>query len=439
MSTPPAALAAWLDGEADAAQAEALATWLRADPAHRREFAHLVALTREIRAASAATGEPGQAGAPSHRLVAATGGRRQATGRQRVRRGRKSPTAVRWLLPSALAALVLVAVLLAQREARVGEEPLVASLRGEVHLGAVPARAGAAVPVGSRIMVGGDGALRLRFPDRTHIDLVAGTSCELASLVPKRLELQHGSALADVAPQPAGAPLVIATRRGDAVVRGTTLRVDADPSATALTVHGGLVALRTPDGAALDVPAGRWALADAAGTRSAPLGEAIFVMGIDFGGRQPVTIAGQRWRTADEAERGGLAFAAPVEVADLASPELDAPDPVIDRMLDTTIWARQHLRLAQALPPGRYRVQPWIHENRAAGVRSFTLALEGGIRASGIGRDHRGGSWHRLGPFDVEVGDGALDLDAEVDAEIPGSDFNHPHLSGLIIERLPPR
>ena len=307
-----------------------------------------------------------------------------------------------------------------------------------MRLGTVPARAGAAVPVGSRIMVGGDGALRLRFADGTHIDLVAGTSCELASLVPKRLALEHGSALADVAPQPAGAPLVIATRRGDAVVRGTTLRVDADPSATVLSVHSGLVALRMPDDTVLEVPAGRWALADAVGTRSAPLGEAIPVMGIDFGGRQPVTIAGQRWRTADEAERGGLAFAAPVEIADLASPTLDAPDPAIGRMLDTTIWAHQRLRLAQALPPGRYRVQPWIHENRTAGVRSFTLSLEGRVCAVGIGRDHRAGSWHRLGPFEVDVSDGALDLDAEVDAAIPGSDYNHPHLSGLTIERLTP-
>ena len=73
----------------------------------------------------------------------------------------------------------------------------------------------------------------------------------------KRLFLESGSLLADVAPQPAGRPMVVETPQASLRVEGTQFRLRSDASGSQLQVTDGKVSMtRLSDLYALEVPAG---------------------------------------------------------------------------------------------------------------------------------------------------------------------------------------
>ncbi len=105
----------------------------------------------------------------------------------------------------------------------------------------------------------------LRFPDQTKVDLGGNTRLRMFRIEGgKRFAVEEGSILADVAKQPKGQPMVIATPHGDATVVGTTLRILVDPDpkkGSRLDVDEGKVEFRNLAGKTVTVETGHYAVA----------------------------------------------------------------------------------------------------------------------------------------------------------------------------------
>jgi hypothetical protein len=120
--------------------------------------------------------------------------------------------------------------------------------------------------------IGADSAASLKYLDGTQVELAGDT--KLSQLVEspagKRVMLDKGAAVAQVAKQPSGQAMVFATPHAEARVLGTTLKLSVDPQGTKLEVTEGRVRLtRRSDGASVEVGAGYYAVA-APGPRPFP-------------------------------------------------------------------------------------------------------------------------------------------------------------------------
>ncbi len=126
-----------------------------------------------------------------------------------------------------------------------------------------PARAGDGLTVGARLRTGSPGSASFRFPDGTRIELSAAAAVEMAPPDKGKLVVLTGGALAaDVKPQPAGMPMVVATRHAEVVVVGTRFSVALTADGTRLEVREGKVRFhRTGDRASVEVRAGQFATA----------------------------------------------------------------------------------------------------------------------------------------------------------------------------------
>jgi ferric-dicitrate binding protein FerR (iron transport regulator) len=124
---------------------------------------------------------------------------------------------------------------------------------------------------GSELLTGPMSSARLRYADGTILDLTANAHLGNLERVneyggQKALRLEAGTVHADVAHQPEGRPLLIATADAEAVVLGTRLILDTKTSDTRLSVEKGLVRLvRTADRKSVEVPAGKRVVAEETG------------------------------------------------------------------------------------------------------------------------------------------------------------------------------
>jgi hypothetical protein len=205
------------------------------------------------------------------KAIRARSGQAAATGK------RRTSAYVGW---AAAAAVVLTLVgALAVLRGRSHQAPAapwsaeVASVQGQVELQRngtqLAARAGTKVLPGDRIATGAGGSLTLRYNgEATSLeiggDARAALSAEGGS---KRLSLEQGRLKAEVAAQPAGRPMVLATPRATAVVLGTRLALSAAQDADRLDVLDGLVRFERQDRpVSLEVSSGGHALARAGST-----------------------------------------------------------------------------------------------------------------------------------------------------------------------------
>jgi len=128
-----------------------------------------------------------------------------------------------------------------------------------------PARAGQDVLAGQCLEVFAGGSARLEYPDGTKVEAWAETEVrELKAEGGKRVHVAKGTVRAEVTKQPQGQPMVFATPHGEATVRGTTLRLSADPDpkkGTRLEVEEGKVQLRNLAGKTVTVESGHYAVA----------------------------------------------------------------------------------------------------------------------------------------------------------------------------------
>jgi len=183
----------------------------------------------------------------------------------------------RWSLPSGAGTMVAVAPI---ATIEVGEGLVRRGERSE------SSRPPAALQVGDVLTANTNGTT-IRYVDGTTLALAAGTRLRLAAAVNglgKRAELADGHLMAQVAPQPVGQPLVIATPQAEVTVIGTAFALTCDQDRTRLSVTRGRVRVaRLADRAVTDVAAGEYAIA-AAGVelRALPTTPAPLRLELDF-------------------------------------------------------------------------------------------------------------------------------------------------------------
>lgn len=211
-------IAAHLDDALDAAGAARLHQRLRADPAARQE---LLAASCQAAALPRLALETGLARAPM-----------------------AVPRARPWRLPAvAAAALLMLGALawwLAERSPTDGVRADGSGLTVE--------RAGKRLPPGQALRAGDlllaeGGAARLAWDgEATAIELAGGSRLRVETLGPhKRLRLEQGALRAEVAPQPTGGDLAIATPFGAVEVVGTRFSVAVGVRASTVAVEHGTV------------------------------------------------------------------------------------------------------------------------------------------------------------------------------------------------------
>jgi len=129
-----------------------------------------------------------------------------------------------------------------------------------------------------------------------------------------------------------------------------------------------------------------------------------FYRGINVGGKT-VTIDGQKWEGDDA--KGFLCKDRRLENTRvrLAPPT----DPARTRMIQTFRWNREPRITLGDVPRGTYAVYAYVWEETSP--ETLTISLEGRevVRDYNTGQP---GDWQRLGPWVVEVTDGAIDLTA---------------------------
>jgi ferric-dicitrate binding protein FerR (iron transport regulator) len=258
-------------GELTPVEAEALAAALAANPPLADDYAKDARFGALLHAALAgpAARERFERGAAG-RLRAARGGSallravRARTARLAVRDrwARRFAVAVT-MAASAAVVLVTLLALLSARPPAPDARPVVDRVAGPGEAGGAALAAGARLDPGASIRTGAGGALVLRFPDGTTLELGGDTTFALEGVLPvKRVALARGVLGADVAPQPAGRPLVLRTPQAQADVLGTRLTLAVRGEATRLDVEEGRVRLtRLSDRRSVEVSAGHGAVA----------------------------------------------------------------------------------------------------------------------------------------------------------------------------------
>jgi len=269
-----------LDGALRPEEREELTSMME-DPRARRRFVELSVMGRAIaeeigvdwvvprtaseRAMVAAPGRDGGAAAASH-------GRRQ--NRRSAGRGSRRWFTYGLAVIGAAAALLLAVSWWGPLSVVPAEESLrakVAGVEGRVlrsddgsH---VPVRPGDWVSPGQRLETGARGRVELGYPgEATRLRLGSKTTLRLESSGKsgnraKRYRLEQGEFSADVAPQPAGSPMVVVTPHARVEVVGTRFRLVASAVSTRLEVLEGLVRMSEPGSAAVEVAAGMSATA----------------------------------------------------------------------------------------------------------------------------------------------------------------------------------
>ena len=106
------------------------------------------------------------------------------------------------------------------------------------------ARPGVALHAGDLVRVPERGWASIRYEDSTTLDLGSEAALLLESreIEPKRVRLTRGVLSADVAPQPAGRPMILASPHAETKVLGTRFRLAVALESTRIVLHHGTVA-----------------------------------------------------------------------------------------------------------------------------------------------------------------------------------------------------
>ena len=106
--------------------------------------------------------------------------------------------------------------------------------------------AGASVLAGQEIITPAGGHVMLQYADNTSVEIRGGSQVKLSGEGPagsKRVVLDRGQLVAEVAPQPEGAPMTFVTPHAEAIVLGTRLSLTVTAHDTVLDVTEGQVRL----------------------------------------------------------------------------------------------------------------------------------------------------------------------------------------------------
>ena len=238
-------LVAWLDGECDDAQANAIEQALEQDAELR---AHLAALVRQrlMLAEVCATHQAGSGVRPASRSASS----------RRLRAAVRLPSRHRPLLWLAAAAGVLLAVglfLVPDLPGPTDDHFVQVITAGDGVMSVRDGRSqsvhvGSLLGAGARLSIPPLTFADLRFEDGSSVTVAGDSTVVLLLHARERLRLERGAVTATVTPQPPDTVFAITTAHGVATVIGTRFTLAATASATFLMVERGRVRLSGPTG-----------------------------------------------------------------------------------------------------------------------------------------------------------------------------------------------
>jgi hypothetical protein len=257
---------AYLDGTLDAAGADELAAELRGGGAEAARIRAEVAFAGLLGQALDAADGDAVARAVDERIVAE--GRssafvRRVQGALPARARQRRPSRSWPLIPLAAMALVLALAGWWALRPGVGIECRITALDGAATIVRAglerPAAVGAALVAGETVVAGASATVT--WADGTALDLAAGTRLLVgAGDAGKRVDLVSGGLTAEVAPQPAGRPFVLATANARVAVVGTRFTLSVGAGRTRIDlIHGAVRFTRSADGRTIAVDAGEGA------------------------------------------------------------------------------------------------------------------------------------------------------------------------------------
>lgn len=240
------AIAAWLDGDLDAAGCTALAARLAADPRVAQELFSQSAIDGQLRATFATTAM--QQGLTQRVMQALPGAASPTTAHHVLRRiaqqrsWQQRRRVSLWAGGGAsLAAAALVLMLMWLHHQQVDGPQVIA------YSGTVRQSSGGTVALGTRLAVdgrvetGADSCVAVAYADGTRLALAESGSLTWGG-AGHALRLDAGSLEVNAAPHPPEAPLTIVTPQGRVEVVGTRFSVATRSGATTLLVSAGTVA-----------------------------------------------------------------------------------------------------------------------------------------------------------------------------------------------------
>jgi hypothetical protein len=126
----------------------------------------------------------------------------------------------------------------------------------------VAAAAGVSLQGGDTVTVPPKGWASIRWPDGTTLEIAPDSALVMKEGPGKKLLVSLGRVSADVAPQPAGRPMILTSPHAEATVLGTSLSLAVSPEGTRLQVRHGLVGFSKGEGQpTIDVQSGQAAIA----------------------------------------------------------------------------------------------------------------------------------------------------------------------------------
>jgi endo-1,4-beta-xylanase len=253
-------LVAWLDGECDDEQANAIEQALEQDPELR---AHFAALVRQRVMLAEVCARPESGLRPASRSPSS----------RRVRASLRLPPPRRplWWLAAAAGVVLALGVLLMPESKPPSQSTVAVVVTSGDGVARVsrnrrePLTAGVALHAEERVEIPALTFAELRFADGSTVALAGDSSVVVQPEGTERLHLERGSLTAEVKPQPQGSSFAIGTSHGRATVLGTRFTLAVTRNATHLQVEHGRVLLARAGSDGLVIAAGERATLDGAG------------------------------------------------------------------------------------------------------------------------------------------------------------------------------
>ena len=280
-----------------------------------------------------------------------------------------------------------------------------------------------------------EGFLRAAYvEEKTYLHLQSGSEVTLGlKKSGKQLRIGRGVVDLDVAPQPAGEPMVVRGANATVTVKSARATVRSLGQETMVEVaEGSTHVVRLRDGVTLQVGAGEWTSVN---EQALPQVWG-FLAGVNLNGGE-VAVNGGTWLSYAKAQSEGFKVGiegkegAVLTMISTQQPLGHAPGAGLQGMLRSKVSVKNAaMSIRWPRENGRYQVFVWMMEDEGNSARSLRLNVENKKVAEELGRKQTLGTWNRFGPYSAEIKDGHLDLLLSADSKFQ---IKNPHLAGIAV------
>ena len=280
-----------------------------------------------------------------------------------------------------------------------------------------------------------EGFLRVAYvEEKTYLHLQSGSEVTLGlKKSGKQLRIGRGVVDLDVAPQPAGEPMVVRGANATVTVKSARATVRSLGQETMVEVaEGSTHVVRLRDGVTLQVGAGEWTSVN---EQALPQVWG-FLAGVNLNGGE-VAVNGGTWLSYAKAQSEGFKVGiegkegAVLTMISTQQPLGHAPGAGLQGMLRSKVSVKNAaMSIRWPRENGRYQVFVWMMEDEGNSARSLRLNVENKKVAEELGRKQTIGTWNRFGPYSAEIKDGHLDLLLSADSKFQ---IKNPHLAGIAV------